>query len=64
MALDMKYFVLKPNGDDMYSLASRLAMRSYAYAIVEHDPELAKAMLEWANREMENARGGEICGKN
>lgn len=30
----MKYFVLKPKGDDAYAEASRMAMRTFAYSLI------------------------------
>lgn len=50
--LKMKYFVLKPHGDDIYAKASRIAMRNYSNTIVEYDPELADSLWEWANSEI------------
>lgn len=49
--LMMKYFVLKPHGDDAYAKASRAAMRSYANSIREENPELCKELREWADNE-------------
>lgn len=51
MALEMKYFVLKPSGDSRYARASREAMRTYAQDIEEHDPDLAKSLTRWADEE-------------
>jgi len=50
--LEMKYFVLKPRGDDRHAVASRAAMRMYARSIRTADPELARELREWANREL------------
>lgn len=58
MTLEMKYFVLKPrpkDGKDFYALASRAAMRAYAEAIYPVDKELTKQLIEWVEREEENA---------
>ncbi len=55
--LEMKYFVLKPGGDDKYAAASRSAMRRYAAHIIEENPELAKELREWADREQVAALG-------
>ena len=49
--LKMKYFVLKPGGDDVYALASRKAMHAYGKAIMEVNPELAEALARWATDE-------------
>jgi hypothetical protein len=49
----MKYFVLKPKGKDIYAAASRQAMEAYAQLlyITNTNPELAKELTEWAERE-------------
>ena len=39
--LAMKYFVLKPSGDDVYAQASRNAMRVYAKHIQVENVELS-----------------------
>ena len=39
--LRMKYFVLKPRGNDLYAKASRKAMYSYADEIMDKNRELA-----------------------
>ena len=49
--LEMKYFILKPRGGSNYAKASRLAMRKYANVIEEENPDLAKELREWADRE-------------
>ena len=49
--LKMKYFVLKPTGDNPYSVASRQAMYSYARSIASENPSLAKELREWADTE-------------
>lgn len=57
MALELKYFVLKPKSKfkcDMYAYASRMAMRTYAEEIEETDHTLAQDLLEWANIERKN----------
>lgn len=54
MALEMKYFVLKPGSkrsDDQYASASRAAMRAYADSIDAVDPSLAASLRGWAQRE-------------
>ena len=48
----MKYFVLKPHGDDRYAGASRKAMNAYASFIESENPELAKELRDWAANEM------------
>ena len=54
-ALQMKYFVLKPEGNNAYALASRSAMFAYALAITEANPELAKGLECWAEKEYRKA---------
>lgn len=49
--LVMKYFVLKPAGDHPYAKASRIAMRKYADAIKEENPDLAQQLYDWAAQE-------------
>jgi hypothetical protein len=49
--LEMKYFVLKPAGDDEYARASRIAMRAYAKHISIFNTELAANLIEWADKE-------------
>ena len=49
--LEMKYFVLQPNGKDAYAIASREAMRRYAEEIAADNPALSDVLLDWANRE-------------
>lgn len=51
MALEMKYFVLKPKGTTEYSTASRKAMRTYADQIQFINPGLCRDLREWADRE-------------
>jgi len=51
MALEMKYFVLKPKGAGSYAEASRRAMVAYAQSIRPVDKELADALLAWAEKE-------------
>lgn len=50
--LQMKYFVLKPHGDDAYAKASRAAMRAYANHIAEENKLLCDDLREWADSEM------------
>ena len=53
--LKMKYFVLKPEGEDKYAEAARDAMRAYANTINQENPVLAKELREWAQKEMDAA---------
>jgi len=53
--LQMKYFVLKPSGNDAYALASRVAMRAYALSIKNKDSKLAEDIYLWAERESDDA---------
>lgn len=54
--LQMKYFVLKPNGDDAYAKSSRAAMRAYADHIAEENPELCEELRAWADKETPELR--------
>jgi len=49
--LRTKYFVLKPEGSDVYARASRAAMRKYADFIEEDDPSLAEDLRAWVREE-------------
>lgn len=54
MALEMKYFILKPKSkyaDDPFAKASRRAMEVYAESIREKDPLLASSLFEWVHKE-------------
>uniref|UniRef100_A0A6H1ZHN1 Uncharacterized protein n=1 Tax=viral metagenome TaxID=1070528 RepID=A0A6H1ZHN1_9ZZZZ len=54
--LKMKYFVLKPKGDDIYARASRRAMEEYAKVVFSTNPDLARDLLGWADGEETKAR--------
>ena len=47
----LKYFVLRPAGNDRHAIASRAAMRTYAHSMHGHNNELSKDIKEWAERE-------------
>ena len=51
----LKYFVLKPKGDDVYASASRKAMRVYARHVEKENPILAEELRQWAMKESERA---------
>ena len=55
MALEMKYFVLKPRGNNLYAAASRLAMDAYAHVIQDTDHELANSLKTWVYNERQKA---------
>lgn len=48
----MKYFVLKPKGEDLYAHASREAIKVYADQIECIDPDLAKDLRDWRATEI------------
>lgn len=52
----MKYFVLKPAGDDNYAIASRRAMQTYAKWIGDENPDLARELIAWIARESGESR--------
>lgn len=54
--LVMKYFVLKPKGDDIFARASRNAMRAYAATIRTENREFANDLSEWVEREAKASR--------
>ena len=56
IGLDMKYYVLKPQGSDAYAKASRLAMLVYAEYIETHNPNLAKELIVWCRKEFDNTK--------
>ena len=56
MGLKMKYFVLKPEGNNLYASASRQALKAYSEAIAPADKILAEQLLFWATKEEESAR--------
>ncbi len=45
--LEMKYFVLNPNKDDPYAVASRAAIATYADSIQGHNQQLALDLKNW-----------------
>jgi hypothetical protein len=51
--LQMKYFVLKPGGDDEFAKASRIAMKAFAQAISSSSLTLATDLMNWAQTETE-----------
>ena len=54
MALEMKYFILKPKAKkpyDHFATASRKAMMTFAMYIKNYDPELAQSLVDWVKRE-------------
>jgi hypothetical protein len=59
----LKYFVLKPQGVDIYAKASRMAMFAYSKCIMGFNPILAKEIWEWASTELANTEEGSEVGK-
>jgi hypothetical protein len=49
--LIMKYFVLKPRGNDIYALASRKAMKIYANTIRKENVIFAHDIDVWVKQE-------------
>lgn len=47
--LELKYFVLKPEGEDDYAAASKAAIRAYATRISSVNPELASDLRAWVD---------------
>ena len=56
LGMEMRYFVLKPKGDNVYAQASRVAMQVYADFIRLEDPQMAEDLYAWLDRVYE-ARG-------
>ena len=50
--LDLKYFVLKPKGDNEYAEASRAAMLAYANSIEKTNSKLANDLVGWVHNEL------------
>lgn len=49
--LEMKYFVLKPtSGDPAHREASRSAIRAYAAAIQNAQPQFSRDLFAWVER--------------
>jgi hypothetical protein len=61
--LYMRYFVLKPKGNDAYAIASRRAMREYARSIEATNPQLTKELREWADSEWIETPGAQEAGE-
>lgn len=49
--MKMKYFVLKPKGQDVMARASRAAMLAYADEVNNTDQKLAEDLRNWATYE-------------
>lgn len=49
--LIMKYFVLKPSGDDPYAVASCKAMKKYAQSIEMENGKLSEELRGWVGKE-------------
>ena len=60
--LQMKYFVLKPAGDDEFAEASRRAMQAYADHIEDEHSVFARKLSQWANNETVAAERRTIGG--
>jgi hypothetical protein len=57
IGLTMKYFVLNPNKNDAYGLASRNAISTYRDFIQKENPKLAEDLTAWIaliNTRLEN----------
>lgn len=57
MALEMKYFILKPKAktrNDPFAKASQMAMDAYANAIEDTDSKFAEQLREWVEKESVN----------
>ena len=55
--LELKYFVLKPKGNDAYAKASRSAIACYATHIRKENKQLSNDLWEWVEREQRKADG-------
>lgn len=48
--LELRYFVLSPNKEDIYGHASREAMRAYAEIIRYENPRFSEDLDNWVYR--------------
>ena len=51
----LKYYVLKPKGNDQFAVASRAAMRTFAQSMHGHNNELSADVKAWAEKEAQLA---------
>jgi len=60
--LEMKYFVIKPKGDfhDPYAKASRAAIKAYAEAILDENPQLYGDLEKWRIKEQGAANTADL----
>lgn len=49
--LQMRYFILKPSGNEPHHAASRAALAAYAESIRSTNLQLADDLLKWVIRE-------------
>ena len=63
--LQMKYFVIKPKGGfrDPYAKASRAALKAYAEAILEENPQLYGDLEKWRIEEQGKANEAHLLAK-
>ena len=61
MSLEMKYFVLKPKGDNPYAAASRIAMKAYAEAIIDENALLYNDLEQWRLDEQHAVNEAKLC---
>ncbi len=61
--LHMKYFVLKPRGEDIYAVASRRAMNLYAATVEKENPALAEELRKWVTDEWVKTEGAQKLGQ-
>ncbi len=58
--LEMKYFVLKPKGSDVYARASREALMAYSRFIKDENPKLSEDISKWVLEEEGNSNMEEV----
>jgi len=56
----MKYFVVKPKGDNPYAKASRVAIKAYAKSIEDENPQLCHDLCMWEIEEQGNVNRQKI----
>jgi hypothetical protein len=60
--LKMKYFILKPKGNNAYAKASRAAMKAYADSIQKENFLLALDLEKWLQKLSMGKTHPKICG--
>ena len=54
--LKLKYFVVRPEGNDTHARASRAALRTYSAVILKENEQLSKDIEIWVTKEEQIAK--------